>query len=140
MVTACSIDVTGMKINKKTRLQLKLQSGLFIILLLVLIGLLGWMSTRYQFTIDLTAGQRNSLTEPTLRLLDGIQQPVKINVFITPLNDSKPVLDSLFERYRQQQDLISYQSINCSNNEPIPPRNLPKLAAPCSLFSISASI
>ncbi len=112
MVTACSIDVTGMKINKKTRLQLKLQSGLFIILLLVLIGLLGWMSTRYQFTIDLTAGQRNSLTEPTLRLLDGIQQPVKINVFITPLNDSKPVLDSLFERYRQQQDLISYQSIN----------------------------
>ena len=113
MGTACSIDGTGMKINKTTSLQLKLQAGLFIILLLVWIGVLGWFSTQYQFTIDLTAGQRNSLTEPTLRLLDGIQQPVNITAFVTPLNESmKEALDTLFDRYRQQQDLISYQSIN----------------------------
>ncbi len=101
-----------MQINKKTRLQLKLQSSLFIILFLVVIGLLGWLSTQYQFNIDLTVGQRNSLSEPTLRLLEGIQQPVKISAFISPLNESKSALDDLFTRYQREQELISYQSIN----------------------------
>ncbi|MDJ0833403.1 MAG: GldG family protein [Gammaproteobacteria bacterium] len=112
MATACSTDSFDMQINKKTRLQLKIQSGLFLILFLVLIGLLGWLSTQYQFNIDLTVGQRNSLSQPTLRLLQGIQQPVKISAFVSPLNESKPALDSLLERYQRAQALISFEIIN----------------------------
>lgn len=101
-----------MEINKKTRLQLKIQSGLFIILFVVFIGLLGWLSSNYQFSVDLTANQRNSLSESTLRLLEGIDQPVKITAFISPVNELKQTLDTLFQRYQEQQDSIDYQSIN----------------------------
>ncbi|MBC8209793.1 MAG: GldG family protein [Gammaproteobacteria bacterium] len=101
-----------MKINRKTRLQLKLQSGLFVLLFVTFIGLLGWFSTQYKFSFDLTANQRNSLSEPTLRLLGSLQKPLKISAFISPVNDQKEILDTLFQRYQDQQALIEYSSIN----------------------------
>lgn len=101
-----------MNINPKTRLQLKLQSGLFIILFVTVIGLLAWLSTQHSFTVDLTANQRNSLSAPTLRLLETLTQPVKITAFVSSANELKPTLDTLFERYKAQQSLIEYTSIN----------------------------
>lgn len=101
-----------MKINTKIRLQLKIQSGLFVVLFIAFTGILGWLSTQYKFTFDLTANQRNSLSEASLRLLKNISQPVKISAFISPINEQKEIFDKLFQRYKQQQDLIDYQSIN----------------------------
>jgi len=101
-----------MKLNKKTRLQLKIQSGLFIILFLGFIGLLAWFSTQYTFTVDLTANQRNSLSAPTLRLLQTIDKPIKITSFISPVNELKETLDALFQRYQDKQALIEYESLN----------------------------
>lgn len=101
-----------MKINRSIRLQLKIQSALFIILFVVFTGLLGWLSNVYNFSYDLTANQRNSLSEPTLRLLESISKPVMITAFVSPVNEMKQTLDTLFQRYRQQQPFIDYQSIN----------------------------
>jgi ABC-type uncharacterized transport system involved in gliding motility auxiliary subunit len=101
-----------MKLNKKTRLQLRIQSGLFVILFIAFIGLLAWLSTQYSFSLDLTQSQRNSLSEPTVRLLKSIDQPVKITAYVTPVNEMKQNLDTLFHRYHEQQDLIEYSSVN----------------------------
>lgn len=101
-----------MKINRKTRLQLKIQSGLFIILLLAFTGLLAWLSTQFSLSIDLTANQRNSLSEPTGRLLKNIDQPLKITAYVSPVNEMKETLDSLFQRYQDLQHNIEYVSIN----------------------------
>lgn len=101
-----------MKVNTRTRFQLKIQSGLFIILFITLFGILAWLSTQYKFTLDLTANQSNSLSEATTRLLKSIRLPVKISAFISPINEQKEVYDKLFQRYQQHQDLINYQSIN----------------------------
>ena len=58
-----------MKLNRKTRLQLKIQTGLFVVLFIALSGLLAWLSTQYHFTVDLTSNQRNSLSPASVRLL-----------------------------------------------------------------------
>ncbi len=101
-----------MLLNKKTRLQLKIQSGLFIVLFLSFIGLLAWLSTQYTFSVDMTENQRNSLSEPTLRLLQSIEKPVKITSFVSPVNELKEALDVLFQRYSESQPLIEYESLN----------------------------
>ncbi len=101
-----------MEINRKTRIQLKVQSGLFVLLFIVFISLLGWLSTQYKFSIDLTSNQRNSLSEPTLRLIKSIANPVTVTAFISPNNDLKTTLDTLFQRYHDAQNLITYRSIN----------------------------
>ncbi len=101
-----------MKINRKTRLQLKIQSGLFVVLFLTFISVLAWLSTQFSFSIDLTANQRNSLSEPTLRLLKSIDSPLEISAFVSPINEMKETLDGLFQRYKAKQDRIDYHSIN----------------------------
>jgi ABC-type uncharacterized transport system involved in gliding motility auxiliary subunit len=101
-----------MQINRKTRLQLKLQSSVFLILILAFTGLLAWFSTQFQYSIDLTANQRNSLSDASLRLLKSIDQPLKITAFISPVNELKESLDVLFERYADAQATIEYDSVN----------------------------
>lgn len=101
-----------MKINRKTRLQIKLQSSVFVVLIISFTGLLAWLSTQHQFSIDLTANQRNSLSQPTLRLLQSVDKPLKISAFVSPVNDIKESLDVLFQRYANAQQHIEYESIN----------------------------
>ena len=101
-----------MQINRKTRLQLKLQSSVFVILILAFTGLLAWLSTQYQYSIDLTANQRNSLSEASLRLLGSVDEPLKITAFISPVNELKESLDTLFQRFADAQRNIEYDSVN----------------------------
>ncbi len=101
-----------MKLNNKTRLQLRIQSSLFIVFFIGFIGILAWLSTQFSYSIDLTANQSNSLSQPTQRLLKSIQQPVKITAFISPVNNLKDNLDAIFNRYHEVQPLIEYNSIN----------------------------
>ena len=43
-----------MKLNSRARLQLRLQSGVFLILFIALLTLLGWLSQRYPVSIDMS--------------------------------------------------------------------------------------
>ncbi len=101
-----------MKIDARSRLQLRLQSSLTLLLLLIAVGLLAWLSTQYRLRIDLTQGQRNSLSEPTLRLLESIDQPVRIQAFVSPSNALREAYEELFRRYRLAQPRIEYQIHN----------------------------
>jgi ABC-type uncharacterized transport system involved in gliding motility auxiliary subunit len=101
-----------MQINPRTRLQLRLQSGLFVLLFIAVIGLLAWLSTRFNASLDLTANQRNSLSEASHRLLQSIDKPLTITAFVSPANELKDSLDTLFGRYHDAQALIEYHSLN----------------------------
>ena len=74
----------------------------FYILLICVIGLAAWLSTRYSQTIDLSFGQRNTLTEPTQQLLKSLDEPVN---FIAYLSDDKTELQAgmrkLVAKYQQ---------------------------------------
>ena len=101
-----------MKMDSRQRLQYRIQSGVFLVLFVTLLVALGWLTDRHAISIDLTAGERNSLSPETARLLDEIEQPLKTTLFASPVNESRPLLEALFERYRELQPLIEFEILN----------------------------
>ena len=101
-----------MKLNARARLQIRLQSGVFLLLFIALLVVLAWLSNRYPVTIDMSANQRNSLSQETSRLLESVDYPLQVTLFITPRNNRKPLLETLFERYHQLQPNIRFESLN----------------------------
>jgi ABC-type uncharacterized transport system involved in gliding motility auxiliary subunit len=100
------------KLNSRARLQLRIQSGVFLLLFIALLVLLAWLSQRYPVTIDMSSNQRNSLSQETVRLLENVDAEIEVTLFITPINERKPALEKLFKRYRQLQPNIRVQSLN----------------------------
>ncbi len=101
-----------MKLNSRARLQLRIQSGVFLLLFIALLVLLAWLSQRYPITIDMSSNQRNSLSQETVRLLENVDAEIEVTLFITPINERKPTLEKLFERYRHLQPNIHVESLN----------------------------
>jgi ABC-type uncharacterized transport system involved in gliding motility auxiliary subunit len=101
-----------MKLNSRARLQIRLQSSVFLILFIALLVVLAWLSNRYPLTIDMSANQRNSLSQETVRLLESIEAPLSVKLFISPIDERTPVLETLFERYRHLQPNIQLQTLN----------------------------
>ena len=101
-----------MKVNSRVRLQFRIQSGVFLLLFIGLLVALAWLSNRYPLTIDMSANQRNSLSQESQRLIDSIELPLAVTLFVSPINQSKALLETLFERYQQRQPNISFQSLN----------------------------
>lgn len=101
-----------MKLNSRARLQLRIQSGVFLLLFVGLLALLAWLSQRYPVTIDMSTNQRNSLSQETVRLLEQIDTPIDVTLFVSPVNERKPTLEKLFNRYRQLQSNIRVQTLN----------------------------
>jgi ABC-type uncharacterized transport system involved in gliding motility auxiliary subunit len=100
------------KLNSRVRLQIRVQSGIFLLLFIALLALLAWLSQRYPVTIDMSTNQRNSLSQETVRLLKQVDTPIDLTLFISPVNERKPTLKKLFDRYQQLQPNIRVQSLN----------------------------
>ena len=98
--------------DSRLRWQIRLQSGLFVVLFLAVMGLLGWLSQLNPISIDFSANQRNSLSAETIRLVKSLQHPVEITIFISPVNENRAILERLFERYQHQQPLVKFRSLN----------------------------
>ncbi len=101
-----------MKIDSRIRLQYRIQSGIFVLLFIALLGVLAWLSERHPLSFDMSANKRNSLSGETARMLAAIELPLDVTLFVSPVNDSKPLLEALFERYRLLQPLIRVESLN----------------------------
>ncbi len=101
-----------MIIDAKVRRQLRLQSSLFLLLFVTSLALVAWLSTIYPASIDLSKNQRNSLSEESLRLIQSIEQPLRITLFASPNNENREVLERLFRRYQQHQANINFKSLN----------------------------
>jgi ABC-type uncharacterized transport system involved in gliding motility auxiliary subunit len=101
-----------MKVDTRTRLHYRIQSGLFVVLFLGFLGVSAWLSQHYTIRFDLSSNQRNSLSPETARLLAGIDNTLEITLFVSPVNNSKALLETLFERYQQMQPNIQFRSLN----------------------------
>lgn len=71
-----------MQISSRSRWQIRLQNALFVVLLVGVIGMLAWLSQQYYKEIDLTIGNRNSVTQQTRQLLAAVTQPLHFTAFI----------------------------------------------------------
>ncbi|MDX9739748.1 MAG: GldG family protein [Gammaproteobacteria bacterium] len=81
---------------------MRVHDVVFVVLLLVTAGLLGWLSTRYVFEADWTAAGRNTLSPASMALLQEMPGEVKVTAFA---RETIPLLrkriTNLAERYRR---------------------------------------
>lgn len=99
-------------INRRTRLQLRLQSTLFLGLFLMVIGIVAWLTQLHPITIDMSKNARNSLSDETIRLLGGVDKPLKITLFASPTFENREAVTRLFSRYQRRQSLLKFELIN----------------------------
>jgi gliding motility-associatede transport system auxiliary component len=70
-------------IDKKLRLHFLLHNFLFVILLLVMVGLLGYLALATRLQWDATQNSRNSLSQASIATLQQLAGPVDITVYAT---------------------------------------------------------
>ncbi|MCG6886142.1 MAG: GldG family protein, partial [Proteobacteria bacterium] len=103
-----------MELNRKTRLQFRIQHLIFLALFLTIIGLLAWLSQRYSVESDWTATGRNTLSEASVRLLERMPEPVTIVAFArdTSLVPTRRNVEELIRRYQIHKPDITLNFIN----------------------------
>ncbi len=99
-----------MEINQKTRLQFRIQNIVFLALILVVIGLLAWLSNRYSFESDWTATGRHTLSNTSIALLSRIEGPVQITAFAS--KEVQPVIKEFIRRFQKHKPDIELSFVN----------------------------
>jgi ABC-type uncharacterized transport system involved in gliding motility auxiliary subunit len=94
----------------------RLQLTFSIVLITATIGLLGWVSHRYQQEFDWTFNNRNSLTQASQKQLALMKDAVEVRVFIYPDNESKRQIQSWFDRYKKYKKNLNLTFINPSSH------------------------
>ncbi|BAT53863.1 hypothetical protein NOS3756_28260 [Nostoc sp. NIES-3756] len=84
---------------------------------LVILGLINFLGTRYQVRADLTEGQLFTLSPQSQQLVQNLKQPVKVWVFDVTQN---PQDQQLLENYRRKGGNFQFEFVN--------PQNRPGLA------------
>jgi len=101
-----------MKVTLKSRRLLLLQNLLFVVLFLAAVGLVGWLSTQYNYHADWTENGRNTLSETSAALLNEMPQPVVITVFVRETPLMRKHIAELVGRYQRYKADIELQFVN----------------------------
>ena len=90
-----------MKLSRKARLQLQLQKTIFIVLLLTIVGLLGWLSNKHAYQFDWTSNKRNSLSQSSIDLLNTLKKPVVVSVYVQDDETVHAAVEEILRRYQR---------------------------------------
>ena len=91
----------------------RLQNLVFVILFLATMGLLLWIAEQHSMELDLTWGNRNSLTTASVKVLDELEHNVSVTAFVR--DDSKAIRDlvtDLLQRYQRHKPGIELTFLN----------------------------
>ncbi len=103
-----------MKVNRSFRRRMRLQSTVTVVLFLLVMGLLGWLSTRYHWQFDWTASGKNTLSVASVELLRQLDGSVQIDAFArdNELTLVRKVIAELVGRYQRHKPDIELRFIN----------------------------
>lgn len=101
-----------MKVTRRSRLLLRLQSYVFAVLFIAVIGLLGWLSTQYVYQADWTQGARNTISEASQDLLATLDRPVQITAYVREDEVTRGHIRDLVGTYQRFKDDIELEFIN----------------------------
>jgi ABC-type uncharacterized transport system involved in gliding motility auxiliary subunit len=96
--------------------QLLLQQAISAVLFVAVLSMVGWLSTRYKVQADWTAGNRNTLTEPSRKFLETLKDPLKFTVFIYPRSELRQSLESDVARYQRFKPDIALEFVDPTAN------------------------
>jgi ABC-type uncharacterized transport system involved in gliding motility auxiliary subunit len=101
-----------MKVTRRSRLLLRLQSLVFAVLFIAIIGMLGWLSTQYVYQADWTTGARNTISDGSRRLLGGMDQAVQITAYVREDDLTRGQIRDLIGTYQRFKEDITLEFIN----------------------------
>lgn len=120
-----------MELNRKIKLQLLAQSGIFLLLVVVLTALLAYVAREYRKEWDVTRSARNTLSQATLDVLKQLDGPVSITAYAISQQAGGANLQKLV-----QERLHSYQRVKPDISLTlVDPREQPKRAAAAGIRS-----
>lgn len=99
-----------------TKKQVWLQQAISAVLFIVVLVMVGWLSTRYKIEADWTAGGRNTLTEASQKQLETMADPIKFLVFIYPRSEIRQSLEADIRRYQRVKSDITVEFVDPSTN------------------------
>jgi len=100
-----------MKLSEQSRLQLKLQKFIFLLLFLSSIGMLAWLTHHYNKQFDLTANNRHSLSGNSLELLNTLNKEVIVHAYSTD-EITKTAIKEIIQRYQRIKPDFKLQLLN----------------------------
>jgi ABC-type uncharacterized transport system involved in gliding motility auxiliary subunit len=101
-----------MQITNHTHLQARLQNTIFMVLLFTIMGLVAWLSIRYEIQADWTVNNRHTLSEASKKILAELTEPIKITVYVTKDNELRTAVQDLIARYQRQADNITLHFVD----------------------------
>ncbi|PCI68443.1 MAG: ABC transporter [Piscirickettsiaceae bacterium] len=101
-----------MKVTRQTHQAIRFQNIFFTLLFFVVMGLLAWLSTQYSAQSDWTANSRNSLSSPSIKLLNTLHEPVSITAYVTETQVIRQRISELVKKYQRHKADLSLAFIN----------------------------
>lgn len=93
--------------ERRDRFLLSAQNWLYVLLVLAAAGLLAWLSTRYVYQADWTANNRNSLTKPSVQLLETLDGPVDVTAWAREDQALRDAIRQFVARYQRAKPDVS---------------------------------
>ncbi len=92
-------------VNKKLRLHWLIQNGVFVVLLLLLIGLLGYLAWETRVQWDVSQNKRNSLSQASVEALQKMSGPISVTIYATTqdvrLGDIRKIMGDFLALYQR---------------------------------------
>ena len=101
-----------MKVTIKSKRQIRLQNILFVLLFLLVVGLLAWLSQRYQYQADWTANNRNTLSAASVSVLEQMPEPIQVSAFTADSGAMRQHIADLLGRYQRYKKSLELEFIN----------------------------
>ncbi|MGB1009162.1 MAG: GldG family protein [Thiolinea sp.] len=101
-----------MKMTRRAHRFIHLQNAVFYVLFAVVIGLLAFFSRQFSYQADWTYGSRNSLSETTYELLNGIAAPLKFVAYVPDDPALQEQLRKLVAKYQRIRGDIGLEFVN----------------------------
>ena len=101
-----------MEITRRSRILLRLQSLVFTMLFVGVIGLLAWLSTQYVYQADWTAGGRNTISEDTRQLLGTLDEGIEVVAFAREDELLRKQIQSQIGTYQRFKPDITLEFVN----------------------------
>jgi ABC-type uncharacterized transport system involved in gliding motility auxiliary subunit len=101
-----------MEITRRSRFLLRLQTWVFAVLFIGIIGMLAWLSTQYVYQADWTSGSRNTVTDDTRHLLGDLPDSITLTAFAREDELLRKQIQALVARYQRFKPDITLEFVN----------------------------
>jgi ABC-type uncharacterized transport system involved in gliding motility, auxiliary component len=101
-----------MQVTARSRLKMRVQDSVFVVLFLSAISLLAWLSTRYVYQADWTAGSRNTLSQASITLLKRLDAPITVSAYAREDAVLRRQISNVVERYQRHKPDIELSFVN----------------------------